>query len=138
MIWNTIIKLNMIKIFPRPQYTWALEKLHTVAHVQLATVIKVSVQGSKNFCCSTKIVILGSNWQLQQNGWIGWLWCLTTLSTIFQLYRDSQFYWLRKPEYLEKTTEMPKVTDKLYHIMVYRVHLTWAGFKITTLVLKGT
>jgi hypothetical protein len=45
---------------------------------------------------------------------------LTPFSTIFQIYHG-QFYWCRKPEYLEKTTKLSQVTVKLLSYILNQV-----------------
>jgi hypothetical protein len=54
------------------------------------------------------------------------LWCLTSLSTKFQLYNDSQFGWNGSAN----TTDLSQITDNLYHIMLHGVHLARVGFDI--------
>ena len=34
-----------------------------------------------------------------------------------------------------ETTDLPYVTDNLYQIMLFRVHLAWVRFELTTLVM---
>ena len=65
-----------------------------------------------------KYSLISANYLLLPNAWFD-VWCLTPLLTICQLYCGGQFYWLRKQEYLEKTTDLSQVTGKLYHIILY-------------------
>ena len=50
---------------------------------------------------------------------VSWLWCLTPLSTIFQLYCGGHFFLWTAPENPEKTIVPLEVTDKLYHKLLF-------------------
>ena len=65
--------------------------------------------------------------------WFGlrvvWIMVFDVTSTIFQLYRDGQFYLWREPDYPEKTIDLSQVTDKLHSIMLYRIDLAMNGIR---------
>ena len=59
-------------------------------------------------------------------------------STIFQLYMVIRFIGGGNRSIRGKTTDLSQVTDKLYHQMLYRLHLARPGFELTTLVMIVT
>jgi len=90
--------------------------LSTFVELWVTLQVKLGNRYSKNIISMINFGYQSSihnHWSLMVDG----LWCLAQLSTMHQLYRGSQFYWWRKPEYPEKTTDLEQVTDKPYHIV---------------------
>jgi len=57
--------------------------------------------------------ILYIAWTIFNTGF-GFMVFNATFNNISVIYRGSQFYWWKKREYPEKTTNLSQVTDKLY------------------------
>jgi hypothetical protein len=62
----------------------------------------------------------------------------SALSRICKQYHGRQFYWWRKPDILEKTTDLPQVSENFIISCCIEYTSLWAWFELTNLVVICT
>jgi hypothetical protein len=63
---------------------------------------------------------------------------MVTVMVFNATFNNISFISWRSVLLVEETTDIEQITDKLYHIMLYREHLAWAGFELITLEVIDT
>ena len=119
-----LLRLQRLLFFLQNWFT-ARRNVVTNASLWSLSVMLSSYKKNRSMRCVVKRNDENDSWQMKI--WFD-LWCLTPLSTIFQLHRGcGQFYWWRKPEYLD----LPQVLDKFYHIIL----CTLSGIRTRSVVI---